>query len=726
MAEILHLSPRREHRLRSRILTHAPDAGLVAVFALAAWVAFSWYQTIGHIVRDYSPVPKFDYWRTAAFLHFYQAFDLSVLWRQHNEHRIIFPEIVFAADLLFLHGRELLPIALGFLCYLGNWLVLAWAFWSIKSMSKLLRAVAVLAAGVIIGWQGSAFNIADSFLLQWTLTDFAACLSLVFLVRLKETARLHYLIATIISAAVANYSSANGLTLWAVLIGAAFILSISRREMVVLWLAAALLIGVYFIGYQFTGTLSIKNLLLHPFYATGFVGSYLSMPFGVLKSPRFGMHLGVTAMLILAVLAFIAVRSGLIRSRAGIVLFGTYAFLVITASITAAGRMNPADPGFSGAKPPRYVSGPLVGWGVFILLCIWFGSRWRRSAGYAASLTFAVLLALALPKLRWWMQQQDTEFARAQLMALAMEQEIYDPTVILSIFPDPISAEMWSKGIHDNHLSVFYKNHARWLGRPAEQFAKKVDAVVPGEVTYTLPVRDGVEVAGWFDTSNTTFRHVQWMLFANESGNIVGFGRKLPAGFPDSIDSPRTPRSLGWVGFINLKYPVKTFNTYLADRRGLIPLQGSTGIPNEQVADALHAGAPIPGIQWQMDPGWIAAGIPKGWPFGYPPPGPVYSSWNGDDAHTGRLMSCAFPRPKDGCLIVPVLQGPRGADLSAAVVNAATNQWIAHAWFDNAPSAWKFWRMIIPDNVAEIRVLAEDKGKGWGQWLAIGPPLRCK
>lgn len=730
MADISHLKPVERHtvlmRLRSALTAHAQEAGLITMLLLALWFSFSWFQTINHIVRDYSPIPVFDYWRPAAYLHFYQAFDFGILWKQHNEHRIVFPEIVFATDLLLLHGQEILPICFGFLCYFSNWLVLTWAFWSIQSIPPLLRAIGALVSGLIVGWQGSAFNIVDSFLLQWTLTQIAVLLSLAFLVRLKESAEQRYLIALIGAAIVATYSSANGLLLWPILIGAALLLQVRRTHLLALSIAAVFSIGLYFVGYKFTGTLSLKNLLLHPIYLIEFVGTYLSMPLGALKSSRFGMHLGVTAICIVVILAIAAIRSRFIRSRAGFVLFGFYLFVAMTALLTAAGRMDPADPTFSNAKPPRYVSGPLVAWGVFFLLCIWFSSRWRRAAGYVVSIIFALLLALALPKLRWWMQQQDTEFTRAQLAALAIEQGIYDPSTILGIFPDTISAELWSKGLHGSRLSVFHKSHAKWFGRPASEFARPVDASVPGQVTYTFPMRGGLEVAGWFDTSTTSFRHARWVLFENEAGQIVGFGRKLPAGFPDSIDSPHTPPSLGWVGFIKLNYAFKTFSTFVIDKRGLVPLEGPMLIPPEQIADGQHAGAQIPGIQWQMDPGWTRDGVPQHWPFGYAPQYPVYASWSGNDANTGRLSSSAFARPQDGCLILPVLQGPRGRDLSAGVANPATNQPIAHARFNNGPNAWRFWRMTIPQDVKQVRVFAEDNGKGWGQWLAVGPPLRCQ
>lgn len=715
-------------RIRAAFRAFAPKLGFLFLFLLAGWFIFNWYATVQRTLRCYTPIPMFDYWRTAAFLHFYQAFDLTVLWRQHNDHRIVFPEIVFATDLLLLHGRELLPISLSFLCHFGSWLVLAWAFWSVKPMSVLLRITGALLSGIIIGWQGSASIIVSPFLLQWTLTQIAVLLSLAFLTRLKETAGRAYLSATIVSAVVATYSSSNGLTLWPILIGMGFLLSIRRRQMFVLVLAGALFIGVYFIGYKFSGSISIVNLIRHPVYFVEFIGSYLSMPFGALKSAQFGMRLGVASLCIVAMLAIDSFRTRLLLSRSGVVLFGCYLFLLMTAMLTAAGRMDAADPGFGNAKPARYVSGPLVSWGIFMLLCLWAGSRlrWRKAAAYTVAFVFSMLLLAGLPKLRWWLWQQDAEFADAQLAALAMEEGVYDPNVILGIFPDPVSAQLWSRSLRENQLSVFYKGHGKWLGRPAQQFAGYVATQVPGEVSYNLPVRDGVEVAGWFDTSKLSSRNSGWVLLVNETGTIVGFGRRLPAGFPDSIGDLRTPPSLGWVGFISLMYPVKTFSAYLIEKRGLLLLQRSVAVPRDHVTDRTHAGPLIPGIQWRMDSTWAVDKVPAHVPFREAPAGPVYASWSDNDANTGRLTSSIFPVPRSGCLILPVLQGPRANGLSVDLLDADTNQVVASSQFKNGPTTWTFWRMTPPAETKRLRIVAEDQGKDWGEWLAVANPNECK
>src|ERR1700685_670413 len=351
MGELSHpgrlQSPSILARARNTLAARSPTLSLLLLFACSAWLAFNWFETIQRIVRYYTALPVWDYWRTAAFLHFYQAFDLRVLWRQHNDHRILFPEIVFAADSILLRGRQLLPLSVSILCYAGNWLVLAWAFGSYPAIPSLVRKIGVLLAGVIIGWQGSAVVLADTFLLQWTLLQFAVLLSLAFLARLAERASTADLIGVVVSAIVATYSSSNGLMLWPILLAAAWLLSVRKSQMVALGVPAVSAIGVYFIGYHFTDNLSIRTLLSHPLYALEFVGCYLSMPFGAIKSSGFGMCLGLASLSIIVLLGIAAARKRLLASRPSIVLFGSYMFLLLTAVLTAAARMDPPDPVFA-------------------------------------------------------------------------------------------------------------------------------------------------------------------------------------------------------------------------------------------------------------------------------------------------------------------------------------------------------------------------------------------
>lgn len=730
MAETSHASrPRAASllgRTRAVLVRERGSISLLLLLVLTAWLAFNWYQTLARMVRYYTPLPEWDYWRPAAFLKFYQAFDLRVLWRQHNEHRIVFPEIVFALDYLLLHGQKLLPLSMNFLCYFGSWLLLAWAFGRDALAPPIVRKMGILLAGIVIGWQGSAVVLADPFLLQWTLVQFAALLAFTFVVRLAETEATADLIAVLACTVVATYSSANGLLLWPVVLGAALTLKIGKRHLSAMTMAAVVSIGVYFTGYKFAGTLHIGALVRHPLYLLEFVGAYFSMPFGAIKRSEFGVALGVISVGVVVLFAIIAVRNRMLASRTGIVLFGWYVFMLITALMTAAGRMDPTERTFSAAKAARYFTGPLVTWAVFILLSLWLSSRlhWRFARPYAITFVAAVLLLVGLPKLRWWLYGHDQEHAKAQTAALAIELGVQDASVELGIFLDPAAVDVWTTALRENKLSVFYQGWSKWLGKAADNYAPTLVSPIPGEITYTFPVLDGVELAGWVDDSQMRGSN-GWILLANEAGRIVGFGRKLPAGFPAVFDNPRTPPALGWVGFVNLNYPTKSFSAYAIDRRGLFPIEGSAGVPDVRVSTWQRAGPQIRGIQWEMDPSWtVNSPPPKGF-FGQGPDKPVYWSWSGADSNTGRITSSAFTAPANACVILPVVQGPRVAGLSAAVVDADTGHMVATAPLQNVDHQWVFWRLPLPASAKRLRIFAQDEGKDWGEWLAIGNPSQC-
>ena len=715
-------------RVAAFLRTHSATIRSLLLILLSAWLVVTWSLTVQRILRYYTPVPTFDYWRTGMFLQAYETFNLRCLWFQHNEHRIVFPEILFAADYLLLHGRQIIPIAASFLCCLGTWAAMGWAFWPCKSISAPLRTMGILLAGIITGWQGSAAVLVSPFLLQWTLTQLTVLLSLAALVRLRETGRNRYLVTCIICAAVATYSSGSGLLLWPILIGAGMVLSIRRGQMAALGCAGAALVSLYFVGYRFTGTLSIGNLIHHPIYTLKFEGSYLSMPFGANTSAQFGAGLGIASMCIVAMLAIVVARAGLLSGRTAIVLFGAYLYIALSGVLIAAGRMDPGDRNLANARPPRYLMGPLAGWAVFILLCLWVGSRFGRKAvaGYAIVLGFSGLLLAGLSGLGGWLRDRDAEAATSQFAALAMENDLLDQGLMVNIFPwHTLRAENWAAALRDGNFSVYYKGHRRWLGRQAHSFAALSTNRIPGEITYTFPVLNGIEVAGWADATQAHGR-ASWILLANESGRIVGFGRQLPAGFPRAVQNFRTPAQFGWVGFVNSSYPVKSIQAYFISKQGLSALDGSTAAPDIQLIAGQQAGPEIPRIEWQRDKTWTANRLPQDRYYGVAPSSPVYSTWNGYGGDTGRILSSSFPAPANRCVIVPVLQGPRADHLSVGIVDADTDRVVASIPLQSSPQQWNFWRMPLGSEVKNLRVAAEDNGKEWNEWLALGNPRQCQ
>ena len=84
-----------------------------------------------------------------------------------------------------------------------------------------------------------------------------------------------------------------------------------------------------------------------------------------------------------------------------------------------------------------------------------------------------------------------------------------------------------------------------------------------------------------------------------------------------------------------------------------------------------------------------------------------------------------FDAQKQLAIGIPFVTGPAQHGLSIAVVNHKTGDAIAELNRPPNTPRWAIWRAnILPVKPIQIDVMAKDEGAGWGQWLAIGYPLR--
>ncbi len=711
-------------RVEGRLQRLAVLASVLLLFGLAG---NAWVHTVREIVRDYSALPKEDYWRVPENLHQYRALDLKGFWRQHNEHRIIFPEIVFAADMLFVHGRQLLPLAVSFVAYLATWFLMAWTLLRHGGVRLLTGTIAISLAAFLAGWPGSSGVLAWAFLLQWTLVQLAALSALFLLARAAETSNNFYLAGAIGSALIATFSSGNGLVLWPVLLIAG-VLSLDAKRMVLLFASAIVSIATFFYRYHFLGNTSAAKPAHHPLYFLGFIESYVSMPFGAIKGgPRLGLYIGTVYFAILFFLVVRAVQTRRFHSTPFLTFCGFCVFNTLSATLTALGRIDPADRNFHAAKVPRYVTLPILGWAALILLLLWLSDQlsWKTFSPVRISMLLTLLLVFAFPKLRPWIRSIESDWAEVQWTALSVESGLTDPGMIRKVFPDPAFVESLLPEMRRDHLSVFDYDYAALIGQSAAgRFTLERDRSEQGEVTYIWPILSGLEIAGWTNNGNRNER----IVITDENGRIVGFGRRLPAGFPRDLPASQLLATSGWVGFANLRFGSNSFTAYDVGSKGttLIPIGMPFTAPPIQAATAADAGPALDHLKWRMDSSWAKDAIPPRVDVGVPPSGQFFGSWTRSDAKTGQILSEDFDVPAKSCLVLPVLHGPSVKGLSAEVVDSATGDSVAYAPLQDADTGWRFWRIRIKPGVRRVRIAANDSGSGWGQWLAVGQPALCK
>jgi hypothetical protein len=435
-----------------------PWLNTTLAIVLAAWALSAMAATIGKILFYYSPLPTQDYWRVVLNLPAYRSLQFGVLWQQHNEHRIVFPEIVFATDMLWAHGCMIVPLALSFLCYSATLLVLSAPVLVDHSIPKQARFIICSLGSVIAFFETATLVLAVPFLLQWTLMQLAAVCAFAFLARGGDKRSISMILLSAAFASIASFSSANGLLVWPVLIAAALLLRIRTRLLVMLSVYALANVVVFFTGYRFFNAVPLKAALIHPGYLLGFVASYLSMPFGGIKSPVFGLSVGMLNLIIALCLLAVAWRKRLFRSRAGVVLFSSYAFVLMTALMTGAGRMDVGEHSFLAAKALRYLSMPQMNWAVLVMLALWLTAKlqWKRIFAIFVAL-FCVGFSASFIKLDRWLATNTGSFVEIQRTGQEIKLGQFDENQIRRVvYPNEKLALEGLALLKQSNLSVFY------------------------------------------------------------------------------------------------------------------------------------------------------------------------------------------------------------------------------------------------------------------------------
>ena len=528
---------------------------------------FNWFDTARHLVAYYNPLPVSDYWRVVEDLPAIRHLDLRFLWHQHNEHRIVFPEIVFAADMLLFQGREVLPAALNAVFYLILSLLVTRVLWKQKHASREVRLAAIGLFGILTGWPVCTFVVGVPFLLLWSMLELAIVLALMLLARTCEAESWTNLAAIAGCGIVATFSSANGMLLWVVLWGAALILRRSRRTVVSLAAAGILSIGLFFVDYRVVSHIQAFEMARHPLLFTGFVLSYLSMPFGVIRSPVVGLVFGsLNALLWLLAIAnwrHLAAKS---RSFACIAL-GYFAFTVLTAAVTAAGRLDNSDAGFGAAKAGRYVTGPLLNWALLLATLVilsawprqWQGLRWK----HLAMASMAVILFMQIRLLRW-QRTNDRAVTAQQLASLSLESGLVESRLLQPVFPDTSFVEAQLPLLRSSHRAVFAGEPYTPLGKNVNPILKSNRANPCLRLESVDSMHTGAEIRGGI-TGACRVANGTDLYLINSQNLIGGFGKVIS--------------SRSWVAFLSSQYETPQIRIAWRDSHGQMSRLASVAIP---------------------------------------------------------------------------------------------------------------------------------------------------
>ena len=598
---------------RPAAATATPPAGADASSATGGRAAWIWcalfcacvlvlvLSTVITAIRTYTPLPKWDYWAEIEWLKSYYAgtWHLSDLWAQHNEHRILFPRLFFLLDLFVFKGTNAFLLVSILVVQAGTAAVFLRESWRMKDLSRQTR---VVLAGLILALLFSGLqldNFVWSFQISFILVQFAVVVSTWSLAWYGENrSALGRLGLCLLSGVVATYSLASGVVIWPVLLMMAIGLRMRRRDLLAIAATGALMIVLYFSGFQENpGHTDPIVALGQPLKVLNFVCAYLALPVTVFNHSA-GVALGgaILVAVVWQVGWFLRVRPNIARSFG--MCLGTAAFLTGGAFLTALGRESLGGP----EQSIRYATPASLLWASLILGAV-AGRRWLRAARNLATpvaLTAGITLlaVVILPDhiqqirrvLAEYPRYEDTETA----FALGI---VYGAPPINQVLPAPEQYYQLVDFLRDRRLSIFAGSPAP-IGEPLEDDYRIVSGNrcrgVWESRTEVSDMRGGAaSVAGWaWDIGGN--RPPRSILIADGSKTIRGMAR-FDQERTDLAEALRKSAMAGsgWFGYFRRVNDGK-YRAYavLNDGKSACPL------PDREEAPATMAAVYRKGIWW--------------------------------------------------------------------------------------------------------------------------------
>lgn len=496
---------------------------------------------------------------------------IAYLWKQHNEHRIVVPKLIYLMDMHLFNYQGYVPIVFIFLLQASTVAMLGWllagkglASWEIWLLVALFIA--------------AAFNLMQSENFASTFqTAFVGCFSFavaafVLYAKYTENGRRSHLAGTALFGILAGLSLAAGLFVWVVLALLAFLLHPRRYlQSLAFSVVFAAFLLLYLAGYRSPRYHAdpVESLLRHPWAVAEFLIAWLG---NIAGTPSSAKILGFLAVLGLAAVTLYAVRFG--KRRVEIyTLLGICAFVVLCGLATAVSRINF---GLEQAMASRYMTPVLLFW-VCLASAALLTAMERLGpldVGVVVGLVFVAFAALTVRNSQGsmglvWFQDQ---LLRGYLAVVTGGYKD-KPDLLTALYPVP--RQIIEKGHLDrlraHNLSSFYTGQASPLpiGSDIPPGAVPDPAKCLGNVDAVTPIASQtLQLTGWaWDESARSYP--EWILIVR-NGKVIGLGK--PGGWrPDvaaAVPSVGKPR-VGWQA-----YAAGSAEVGLRDVEAYLPMKG--------------------------------------------------------------------------------------------------------------------------------------------------------
>lgn len=708
---------------------------VLLALALALWILGT---TINIARSGWVTIPTaddWDRWLTYVTDHY------SAYWffRQHVDHRLVAPKILFAIDHLVFHARGwfLLLCAFSFQALTG--FMLWWLAGRAYPQGRTERLVqaAVIVSCLFSGQQW--VNFVWPFQVQFPMVYCAAAAALFALWKSTERdwqSGAPWFAASLVMAAIATYSMANGALLWPILILAAFWLKMPRRWTGAMAAGAILIGATYFYHWHKTSAPiqppASERLPRAVIFGLAHLGSPLSPLANLRDSVSFRLAFAAIPGLVLAIAllaGFVTLwkRRDLFNGARAVLVF----YCVYLGSASAAMAYGRSDEDLLESFSPRYLTPSYILW-TSMLLAAWplLMRRMQRTALYG-TLCAAVFIGVAvhqqtvLNRVRDWVDV-------VRLGETAVIDNVTDPDPWRTLFHTPRITMDAIDYLRNNNLAIFTEEWTHWPGMPLSRRFSIDPSPNACQGQFESPMgvpsslRPGWRVTGWA-WDNQGKRAPAYVVLADDSGLVAGVAlTQFP--LPPSLSAlPPQYTASTWNGYVNGLPRSITAYVLEADNRSLCSIgkqtlrRTGTEVPFTSLVTRLSDSPPDIAGAWVPDGYYKGLGGP-----GVPPvDGPVFGSF--PDQATGTIRLGPFYLDGHTDIAIPIVTGPDNHNLSLTVRDAVSKE--VFAQLDPPPIriAWWAWRPELPTGRGiTIEIFAEDKGSGWGQWLALGAPHTLK
>lgn len=430
----------KQHNLVKRFKSLAVGENFVAAASFGSMLAFLAMLRIG-VTNTYSGVPFWDEWNgSLEFISKFGPENISSIFEQHNEHRIILFRLIALFNYHVLNGQIWFLVAVNLAILVGIVHIL-FRYVSLVLDQKWHATpqfkIAIISILVIIesSWMQEQ-NINWGFQSQFLLGIYLPLVAFFLLQKywLSGKNRIFYL--AILFGVLSAGTFASGIVVLPLMFLGAILCKRDPKELLKLFIVSFFIVFLYFQGYSTPGQHSnpLTSLFFNTFEVLKYTIVYLTSP--VIKSigeRNSAIILLVFAGIIYGTTFFFCrafTKRNLISGEGVLVL--PILFLTTFVGLTALGRANF---GAREALASRYVSVTLV---FYVLITLVFISKRLSSRKLEIShlwVTLTLVIALLLPSQLDALSRNNNAFDQ-RLSALGLNLGLRDDVQVTRIFPN--------------------------------------------------------------------------------------------------------------------------------------------------------------------------------------------------------------------------------------------------------------------------------------------------